>query len=48
MLPAPLTRFEAAIIGRNITVNIAKAKAELGYAPVLSVDEGMAELAASA
>lgn len=37
----PLTWFSAAMLSRSVTVRIDKAKAELGYAPVISVEEGM-------
>lgn len=33
------------MIGRTCTLNDAKARAELGYAPVVSVSEGLAGLA---
>lgn len=42
----PLTRFTAAMLSSNITVRTDKARAELGYAPVISVDQGIAELSA--
>lgn len=44
--PPPLTRFAAAIMSRDCTINDAKARAELGYAPVVSMKEGLARLAA--
>ena len=40
----PITRFAADIIAVNCTINIAKAKKELGYKPVLSIKEGMAQM----
>ena len=40
----PLTAFAAAMMSRTITVSTAKARAELGYAPVVSLAEGMAAL----
>ena len=43
----PLGRQEYATIGNTVTLNIAKARRELGYAPVISREEGLAELAAS-
>ncbi len=42
----PLTRFAANIMSRDCVLNIDKAKAELGYNPVISVDEGLRALAA--
>jgi nucleoside-diphosphate-sugar epimerase len=42
--PPPLTRFTAAMMSSNVTVRTAKARAELGYEPVISVDEGLAGL----
>lgn len=43
----PLTRFTAVIMSRTCTLVDAKARRELGYAPVVSVDEGLAALSAS-
>ncbi len=43
----PLTRFTASMMSASITVRTDKARAELGYAPVLSVHEGLAALASS-
>jgi nucleoside-diphosphate-sugar epimerase len=40
----PLTRFTAAMLSSNVTVRTDKARAELGYAPVITVDEGIAGL----
>lgn len=37
----PMTRFAIAMMSRTVTVNTAKAKAELGYAPKVSVEEGL-------
>lgn len=42
----PLTRFSAMILSRECVLTDAKARAAMGYAPVLSVDEGMRALAA--
>jgi hypothetical protein len=42
----PLTRLTAAMLSSNITVRTDKARAELGWAPVISVDQGIAELSA--
>jgi nucleoside-diphosphate-sugar epimerase len=41
----PMTRFSIAMMARSITVRTAKAQQELGYRPVISVDEGLAQLA---
>lgn len=41
----PIGRQEYATIGNTVTLNIAKARRELGYAPVISRAEGLAELA---
>ena len=43
--PPPLTRFTAHIMSRDCTISDAKARAELGYAPVISLKEGLARLA---
>lgn len=40
----PITRFAACIMSRDCTIRIDKAKKELGYQPVTSVDEGMAAM----
>ncbi|MCC0031330.1 MAG: hypothetical protein H6891_14535, partial [Brucellaceae bacterium] len=45
--PPPLTRFSAAILSRECTLNDARARAELGYMPVVSVAEGLALSAAA-
>ncbi len=42
----PLTRFGAMIMSRDSVLSDAKARRELGYAPVVSVEEGMRQLAA--
>jgi hypothetical protein len=42
--PPPLTRFSAAMMGATITVRTDKARRELGYAPILTVDEGLRAL----
>ena len=41
----PITRFSAMILSRDCILSDAKARAEMGYAPVMSVDEGMHQLA---
>jgi hypothetical protein len=43
----PLTRFSANIMSRTCTIRIDKAKRELGYEPVMTVEEGMGGLMAS-
>ena len=40
----PLTRFAAAMASSECTIRIDKARAELHYAPVITRDEGLAEL----
>jgi len=40
----PLTRFAADMMRREGTINIAKARAELGYVPVISVKDGLKAL----
>lgn len=44
----PLTRFSAMIMSRDAVLNDGKARAELGYRPVISVEAGMQGLAANA
>lgn len=44
----PMTRFAVTMMSASVTVRCDKAKAELGYAPVLTVDEGLAQLRAPA
>ncbi len=46
--PPPITRFTAAIMSRDCTINDAKARRDLGYAPVMTVDQGLERLAACA
>ncbi|HET9909779.1 MAG TPA: NAD-dependent epimerase/dehydratase family protein [Anaerolineales bacterium] len=41
----PLTHFAAAMASSECTIRIDKARAELGYAPVMTIDQGLAELA---
>jgi nucleoside-diphosphate-sugar epimerase len=43
----PITRFSAMILSRDSVLNDAKARAQLGYAPVISVEEGLRALAAA-
>ncbi|WP_313434034.1 NAD-dependent epimerase/dehydratase family protein [Novosphingobium sp.] len=40
----PVTRQDLATMAVEVTLDITKAKRDLGYAPVVSVEEGMAEL----
>lgn len=42
----PLTRFSAMILSRDCILSDAKIRREMGYAPVISVDDGMKALAA--
>jgi nucleoside-diphosphate-sugar epimerase len=42
----PLTRTAMNLFFREVTVSDAKARSELGYRPVISVEQGLAELAA--
>jgi nucleoside-diphosphate-sugar epimerase len=42
----PLTRTALQLFFREVTVSDAKARSELGYRPVVSVEQGLAELAA--
>lgn len=46
--PPPLTRFFAEAISRDRTYHIGKAKRELGYAPIVSRQQGLAGMAALA
>lgn len=41
----PLTRFAAAMMSSTITIRDDRARRELGYVPVISVEQGLAELA---
>jgi len=43
----PMTRFAYWVSSQECTIRIDKARAELGYAPVRSVEDGLAELAAA-
>ncbi|MFK8004001.1 MAG: NAD-dependent epimerase/dehydratase family protein [Polyangiales bacterium] len=42
--PPPITRFSAAMMSSTVTVQTAKAERDLGYAPVITVAEGLAAL----
>lgn len=44
----PVTSVALALGGQEMTVNDGRARAELGYSPVITVDEGIADLAAAA
>jgi nucleoside-diphosphate-sugar epimerase len=44
----PLTRFVYWVTAQECTIRIDKARAQLGYAPVKTIDEGLSELAAGA
>jgi len=37
----PLSRIAAAMMSSNCTLNITKAKTDLGYSPLFTVDEGL-------
>jgi len=43
----PVTRTGVRLVGEEVTVSDAKARRELGYAPVVTRDEGLAEMGAS-
>jgi len=43
----PITRFVASIMSRDCTIRDDKARRDLGYVPVISVDEGLSALAAA-
>ncbi len=42
----PITRMAYFLIANEVTIDIAKARRELGYEPVISVDRGLSELGA--
>lgn len=44
----PITRFAAAIVSRNVTLDISKARAELAYHPLVSPREGFKRMAKTA
>jgi nucleoside-diphosphate-sugar epimerase len=44
----PLTRFSAMIMSRDCILRDAKARADLGYAPVVGVDDGLRQLSGAA
>jgi nucleoside-diphosphate-sugar epimerase len=41
----PLTRLAVWLSGLEVTIDTSRARTELGYAPVRTVDEGLAQLA---
>jgi nucleoside-diphosphate-sugar epimerase len=43
--PPPLSRFAASMMSCTVTIRDDRAQRELGYAPVISVEQGLAELA---
>jgi nucleoside-diphosphate-sugar epimerase len=45
--PPPLTRFAYWVSSQECTIRIDKARDELGYAPVRTIDDGLAELGAA-
>lgn len=47
-ISGPIGKQEYATVGNTVTLNIDKARRELGYTPVMSREEGLAELRASA
>jgi nucleoside-diphosphate-sugar epimerase len=44
----PLTRMALWVSSLECTIDISRARAELGYAPVVSIDDGLAALSAAA
>ena len=46
-LPPPLTRLAVWLSALECTIDISKARTELGYQPVKTIEEGMAELRAA-
>lgn len=46
VIRGPLDRQAYATVGNTVTLNIAKARRELGYVPVITREEGLRELAA--
>lgn len=45
--PPPLSRARVWLSAQEMTIDISKARSELGYEPVISIDEGLAQLAAN-
>jgi nucleoside-diphosphate-sugar epimerase len=44
----PITRFAVWVSSLECTIDISRARAELGYSPVKSIDDGLSELARAA
>lgn len=44
--PPPMSAFEIAMLSRSVTVRTDRARDELGWAPVITVEEGLRQLAA--
>jgi nucleoside-diphosphate-sugar epimerase len=44
----PVSRLAYFLVANETTIDISKARAELGYAPVITVEEGLAGLRAEA
>ena len=42
----PITRMAYFLIANEVTIDITKARTELGYEPVINVDRGLSELGA--
>ncbi len=43
--PPPVTRFAAHVMSRDCTISDARARADLGYRPLITLEEGLARLA---
>ncbi|WP_441287988.1 hypothetical protein ACSRUE_38960 [Sorangium sp. KYC3313] len=43
----PMTRFAASMMSHSVTVKSDRARAELGHAPVIGVEEGLEQLSAA-
>jgi nucleoside-diphosphate-sugar epimerase len=46
MAHPPLTKTALALISHEVTVDDSKARAELGYAPRVTIEQGLAEMRA--
>ena len=44
----PISRFTAWVLTQECTIDISKARRELGYEPVVSREQGLAEMRAAA
>ena len=42
--PLPLNRVEVSMVSHPMVVDDAKARSELGYRPVITIEQGMVEL----